>query len=116
MKLNLFRKPRFHQQVRNAGFISEFVQSVKKQVQDNEKFKQDIQQLSDEQAKVTESDAMKNAKQALTATSQATTKVFETLGSAVDATMNTTVVRATGEAIAKTAEVTANITHAVGTS
>lgn len=62
---------------------------------------------------VSESDAMKNAKQALSATSKATTKVIKAVGSAVDSTLETPLVKGTGKILYKTAETVADVSQKV---
>jgi hypothetical protein len=54
----------------NTSFLSEFQNSISRQWQENKKLQQDVKLINDEQAKVADSEAMKNAKQALSATSQ----------------------------------------------
>ncbi|KAJ3320267.1 protein translocase subunit [Boothiomyces sp. JEL0866] len=106
---NVFAK----QQVRQVNVLAEFAKSVKRQVEENKDFQKDVKMLSAETEKVVESEAMKNAKKAVTATSEATSKVIGAVGSAVEATMNNPVVKATGEAISKTAETVAEVTQKV---
>ena len=62
---------------------------------------------------VSESDAMKNAKQALSATRKATTKVIKAVGSAVDSTLETPLVKGTGKILYKTAETVADVSQKV---
>jgi mitochondrial import inner membrane translocase subunit TIM44 len=105
-------RPRFHQ-TRNVNVFSEFMNSIKRQVKENEQLQKDVKLLSQESQKVTESEAMKNAKKAISKTSEATSKVFDAVGSAVDATLQTPVIKATGEAISKTTKVVADATQRV---
>ncbi|KAJ3259082.1 protein translocase subunit [Boothiomyces macroporosus] len=106
---NVFAK----QQIRQVNVFAEFAKSVKRQVEENKDFQKDVKMLSAETEKVAESEAMKNAKKAVTATSEATSKVIGAVGSAVGATLNNPVVKATGEAISKTAETVAEVTQKV---
>jgi import inner membrane translocase subunit TIM44 len=106
--------PRPHfQQTRNVNVFSEFVNSVKRQVKENEQLQKDVKLLSQESQKVTESEAMKNAKKAISKTSEATSKVIGAVGSAVDATLETPLVKATGQVISKTTKVVADVTQKV---
>ncbi|KAJ3270891.1 protein translocase subunit [Terramyces sp. JEL0728] len=101
------------QQTRHINVFAEFAKSVKRQVEENKDFQKDVKMLSAETEKVTESEAMKNAKKAVSATSEATAKVIGAVGTAVEATMNNPVIKATGQAISKTAETVAEVTHKV---
>jgi uncharacterized protein YlxW (UPF0749 family) len=105
--------PRLRQQTRNVNVFAEFMNSVRRQVKENEQLQKDVKLLSQESQKVTESEAMKNAKKAISKTSEATSKVLGAVGTAVDATLQTPVVKATGEAISKTAEIVADVTQKV---
>lgn len=96
-----------------VNVFSEFSKSVKRQIEENKDLQKDIKQLSNEQQKLNESDAMKNAKSAISATSAATNAAFKAVGRGVDATLNTTVVKATSDAIYYTAKGVADISQKV---
>ncbi|KAJ3373456.1 Multifunctional pyrimidine synthesis protein CAD [Kappamyces sp. JEL0680] len=100
-------------QARHSSFLSELQNSIKRQWEENKELQKDVKLISAEQEKVKESETMKNAKQALSATGQATSKVFHAVGTAVDATLQTPVVKATGRVISKTAGAVADVSAKV---
>lgn len=100
-------------QVRQVSILGEFVGSIKRQIKEDQAFQKDIKQLATEKEKVVESEAMKNAQKAISQTSQATKAVFNAVGGVVGQTLETPVVKATGKAIYKTAEVVADISQKV---
>ena len=102
-----------HRQTRSVNVFQEFANSVKRQVEENKKFQQDVKLLGEQQQKVGESGLVKGAQKTINITSQATQKVFGAVGSAVNATLETKAAQATGKAITKTAEIVSDVAHKV---
>eukprot|EP00842_Homolaphlyctis_polyrhiza_P003691 jgi/Hompol1/4322/HPOL_001576-RA len=98
---------------RSVNVFAEFAKSIRRQIDENKDFQKNVKLLSDESSKLAESDAIAKAKQAVSKTTETTTKVLNAVGSVVDKTLETPVVKATGEVIAKTAETVASVSQKV---
>ncbi|KAI8996054.1 hypothetical protein BC832DRAFT_304744 [Gaertneriomyces semiglobifer] len=92
-------------QRRNVNFFAEFAKSVKKQVQENKDFQDNVKQLSAATNELAESDAVQRAKKA----AEKSGKVIEKVGEAVDKTLQNPVVQKTGEVLSKTGEKIAEV-------
>ncbi|KAI8928326.1 hypothetical protein BC831DRAFT_548432 [Entophlyctis helioformis] len=100
-------------QSRSVNVFSEFAKSVRRQVEENKDFQQNVKLLSDETTKIAESDAVARTREAMSKTSETTSKVLKTVGEVVDKTLETPAVKMTGEVIYKTAETVADISQKV---
>lgn len=78
---------------RQVNVFAEFSKSVKRQVAENKEFQKNVQMLSDETTRLKESEAMQLAKGA----AQSTSKIAKAVEGAVNATLETPVVKGTGK-------------------
>ncbi|KAJ3090869.1 protein translocase subunit [Quaeritorhiza haematococci] len=102
-----------HQQTRSLNLIAEFVNSIKRQVQENKEFQQNVKLLSDETTRVAESDAMQRARAAMEKSAESTSKVVKSVShvagkvaEGVEKTLETPAVKKTVEAVSHVAEKT----------
>ena len=100
-------------QKRNLNVFAEFVNSIRRQVKENQEFRKNVQLLSDETTRLSESDTMKKAKEAMKSGAQSTSKVVETVGKVVEATLETPVVKTTGKVLYKTGETVVHVSQKV---
>jgi import inner membrane translocase subunit TIM44 len=100
-------------QRRNVNLLAVFADSVRRQIRENQNFQQNIKLLGDAGAKIAESDAMKNAKGAVTTTSKVTSAVVGAVGTAVEKTFQSPVVQVTGKAIVESAKVISHVSQKV---
>ncbi|KAK5664897.1 protein translocase subunit [Batrachochytrium dendrobatidis] len=93
-----------YSQARAVNVFSVFSESIKRQIDENKEFQENVKQLGEQSTKIAESDAVTRAREAVTKTSETTSKVMNAVGAVVDKTLDTPVVKMTGQAIAKTVE------------
>ncbi|KAJ1920736.1 protein translocase subunit [Mycoemilia scoparia] len=97
--------------IRNGGHVSPikaFADSIKRQVQENKEFKDNMKLLEDKGSKISDSEAMKRAKQATSASADVVKKAASAVGSSVgegiSKVADTAAVKATGRAVKTTAK------------
>jgi hypothetical protein len=91
--------------VRSVNVFAEFTKSIKRQIDENKEFQKNVKLLSDETNRLAESDAIQAAKK----TASQTSKIVKNVGKAVEATLDTPVVKQTGKVIYKVGEVTVKV-------
>ncbi|KAJ3109776.1 protein translocase subunit [Phlyctochytrium planicorne] len=67
----------------STNFFSEFAKSVKRQVEENKEFQTNLKQLSEKGTELSESDAMKSAREAMSKSAAGTSKVVSAVASGV---------------------------------
>ncbi|PVU94333.1 hypothetical protein BB561_002630 [Smittium simulii] len=100
----------------NNGHVSPikaFSDSIKRQMKENTEFQQNAKLIGDKSSVVIESEAVKKAKEATSASAQAVKKVTlavgEAIGEGVSKVADSAVMKATGKAVSSTAKVVENV-------
>ncbi|KAI8820352.1 hypothetical protein BJ741DRAFT_715758 [Chytriomyces cf. hyalinus JEL632] len=98
----------------NVNFISEFMKSINRQIEEHPTFQKDVKLLNEKSTEVAESDTMKRAKEAVTATGKGASAVKDTVafaatkvGEGVGAVLESTPVRVTAKVVGKVGETVA---------
>ncbi|KAL3895838.1 MAG: hypothetical protein SGCHY_004457 [Lobulomycetales sp.] len=95
------------QQVRQKRFLNLFTvfsDSVKRQVNENKQFQSNLKQIQDSNKALQESDTLKHARAAMQASKRGTSKIAESVGSAVNKTLDTPLVKQTVKTVSDAAE------------
>ncbi|KAH6563645.1 hypothetical protein BASA50_010344 [Batrachochytrium salamandrivorans] len=98
-------------QTRAINVFSAFSDSIKRQIEENKDFQQNVKQLGEQSTKITESDAVSRAREAVSKTSETTSKVLNAVGTAVDRTLETPAAKMAGQAISKTVEAVSHVSQ-----
>ena len=85
--------------------IKAFTESIKKQIRENNEFKDNMKLLEDKGNKISDSEAMKRARKATSASTQAMKRAVTVVGSSVgdgfSRVADTSAVKATGKAVSR---------------